>query len=217
MIVKIERCNNVKACSWAMASNRPIGLSAAHSVQNSRPSTPVGELCPPKPDARSNDFSKILPSYSLNTHISAPAMEKPQATRSDPEKDTAMEEPRKLIANIPATVLANLRSTCEEKAKVSLLDRIHGKHPGLKALTAWAQETLHSSLSLLSLKTNNLFEVTFSHPEGRIHALTQTELVCDTTAIFFSCWRPHFDSKALDVEENWIIQCGFKLLTSVRC
>jgi hypothetical protein len=99
-------------------------------------------------------------------------------------------------------VLASLRSTCAAKAEVSLLGRIHGKHPGLKNLTAWARDTLHPSLSLLSLKTNNLFEVTFAKPEGRIHALTQADLVCDGAAIFFSSWRPHFDSKAPHAEEN---------------
>ena len=85
---------------------------------------------------------------------------------------------------------------------MSLLGRIHGKHPGLKALTVWARDALHSSLSLLSLKTNTLFEVTFSHPEGRIHALTQADLVCETVAISFSSWRPHFDSKAPEAEES---------------
>ena len=112
------------------------------------------------------------------------------------------DELRKLIANIPATVLANLQSTCAAKAEVSLLGRIHGKHPGLKALTAWARETLHPSLSSLSLKTNNLFEVTFTHPEGRIHALTQADLICDTATILFSSWRPHFDSKTPQAEES---------------
>ena len=116
--------------------------------------------------------------------------------------NSAKEEHRKLIVNIPEAVLAKLRSTCAAKAEVSLLGRIHGKHPGLKALTAWARDILHPSLSILSLKTNNLFEVTFTHPEGRFHALTQADLFCDTAAIFFSSWRPHFDAKASQAEES---------------
>ena len=220
---------------------RPIIFNAAPSDQNSRPFAPVGELSPPKPEARSNDLFKILPSYSLNSQLPTPQMESPtppgpapekdipptaprpepekdpppevprtepeidappEALRTEPEKDTPPEAPRKLIASIPETVLATLRSTCAAKAQVSLLGRIQGKHPGLKALTAWARDTLHPSLSLLSLKTNNLFEVTFAHPEGRIHALTQTDLTCETAAIFFSSWRPHFDSTAPQAEES---------------
>ena len=80
--------------------------------------------------------------------------------------------------------------------------RIQGKHPGFKALTAWARETLHPSLSMLSLKTNNLFEITFTSPEGRIHALTQTYLICETTTISFSSWRPHFDSKTPQTKDR---------------
>lgn len=129
-------------------------------------------------------------------------MESPPPLGPQPEKDTATDAPRKLIASIPEAVLASLRSTCAAKAEVSLLGRVLGKHPGLKALTAWAGATLHSSFSLLSLKTNNLFEVTFSHPEGRIHALTQVDLVCDTAAIFFSSLRPHFDPTAPQAEES---------------
>jgi hypothetical protein len=68
---------------------------------------------------------------------------------------------RKLVVNIPEALRSALRSTCAAKAEVFLLGRIQGKHPGLKALTAWARETLHPILALLSLKANNLFEVTF--------------------------------------------------------
>ena len=102
---------------------------------------------------------------------------------------------RKLVVNLPEELLASLRSSCVEKASVSLLGRIQGKHPGLKALTAWARATLHPSLTLLSLKAHNLFEVTFSTPEGRIHALTQAELVCEQASIYFSNWKPHYDSR----------------------
>ena len=101
----------------------------------------------------------------------------------------------KVVVTLPEELLTNLRTTCAEKAKVALLGRIQGKHPGQKALTAWARENLHSSLILLSVQANNLFEVTFSQPEGRLHALTQTEIVCETATIFFSSWNPHFDSK----------------------
>ena len=198
--------------------------------QSSRPKASVGVTFPPKLEARLIDSSQTLPSYSLKDtlksnkactmlevqppscpelqssanpelqHKSGPELQLPSGPEL--EKNSAKDEHRKLIAKIPETVLAQLRSTCEAKAEVSLLGRIHGKHPGLKALTAWARDTLHSSLSILSLKTNNLFEVTFTHPEGRIHALTQADLICDTAAIFFSSWRPHFDAKASQAEES---------------
>ena len=99
------------------------------------------------------------------------------------------------MATIPADLLASLRTSCENKASVSLLGRIQGKHPGLKTLTAWAWETLHPTLTLLSLKANNVFEVTFGSPEGRTHALNQADLTCESASIFFSSWRPHFDAR----------------------
>ena len=177
---------------------RPVvQTTTATQSHCNRPTALVGELSPPKPEARSTDLSPILPFYSLHSTVPDPDMESQQPSGLAPETITP-EEPRKLIAKIPAAVLATLRSTCAAKAEVSLLGRIHGKHPGLKALTAWARDTLHPSLSFLSLKTNNLFEVTFTHPEGRIHALTQADLVCESAAIFFSSWRPHFDSKAAE-------------------
>ena len=182
---------------------RPVTqTNAATQIHGNRPSALIGESFPPKSEARSTDLSQILPSHSLNSKASDSTLESQPLPGLAPELTTPNEEPRKLIANIPAAVLETLRSTCAAKAEVSLLGRIQGKHPGLKALTAWARDTLHSSLSFLSLKTNNLFEVTFTHPEGRIHALTQADLVCETAAIFFSSWRPHFDSKAPQAEES---------------
>lgn len=113
-----------------------------------------------------------------------------EATRNaEPESKTC----RMIVVNFPEELLMSLRTSSAEKASVSLLGRIQGKNPGLKALTAWARETLHPSLVLLSIKANNLFEITFNTPEGRIHALTQTELVCETASISFSSWKPHFD------------------------
>jgi hypothetical protein len=100
-----------------------------------------------------------------------------------------------VVINVPEEQLASMRKACAEKASVSLLGRIQGKHPGLKALTAWARDTLHSSLILLSIKANNLFEVTFSSIEGRTHALTQADLTCEAANIIFSSWQPHFDAK----------------------
>jgi hypothetical protein len=109
---------------------------------------------------------------------------------------------RELVIALPEELLRSLRKTCTNKANLTLIGRIQGKHPGLKALTAWARDTLHSSLVLLSLKPNNLFEVTFSLPEGRVHALTQTELVCASTPIFFSSWKPHFNPKNPQAQEQ---------------
>ena len=159
------------------------------------------EVQPPSgPELQSSAGLELQHKSGPEKHKSGPELQLPSGPEL--EKNSAKDEHRKLIAKIPETVLAQLRSTCEAKAEVSLLGRIHGKHPGLKALTAWARDTLHSSLSILSLKTNNLFEVTFTHPEGRIHALTQADLICDTAAIFFSSWRPHFDAKASQAEES---------------
>ena len=187
----------------ALGQWRPVVQApTATPIHCNRPFALVGEPFPPKSDARSTDLSQILPSYSLDSKVPDPVMESYQPSGLVPEPTTTKEEARKLIANIPAAVLETLRSTCAAKAEVSLLGRIYGKHPGLKALTAWARETLHSSFSFLSLKTNNLFEVTFTHPAGRIHALTQAELVCESATIFFSSWRPHFDAKAPHADES---------------
>jgi hypothetical protein len=109
--------------------------------------------------------------------------------------DAAQEDEDTVLINVPEDLLSAMRASCAEKASVSLLGRIQGKHPGLKALTAWARDTLHPTLSLLALKANNLFEVTFSSIEGRTHALTQADLTCETASISFSSWKPHFDAK----------------------
>lgn len=75
------------------------------------------------------------------------------------------------------------------------MGRIQGKHLGLKNLKAWAKDTLHSSLTLFSLKANNIFEVTFEQEEGRLHALKLADLTCESATIFFSSWRPHFNPR----------------------
>ena len=112
-----------------------------------------------------------------------------------PSRSAAADNEHTIVINVPEELLSSLRTTCAEKASVSLLGRIQGKHPGLKALTAWARETLHPSLSLLTLKANNLFEVTFNSIEGRTHALTQAELSCKTANITFSSWKPHANTQ----------------------
>ena len=124
------------------------------------------------------------------------------AQSSEQESPMPPTDARKLVVSIPEALLTSLISTCAAKADVSLIGRVHGKHPGLKALTAWARETLHPTLALLSLKANNLFEVTFTAQEGRTHALTQNELTCETASITFSSWRPHFDSKTPQAEDS---------------
>ena len=112
-----------------------------------------------------------------------------------PTRSGATDNEHTLVINVPEELLSSLRTSCAEKASVSLLGRIQGKHPGLKALTAWAREVLHPSLSLLTLKANNLFEVTFSSSEGRTHALTQADLICDAASISFSSWKPHANTQ----------------------
>ena len=156
-------------------------LHVASQSQSSGPLAQAGVNHPPYPVARSPDSNKEL-NFLLDTQTAH--------TMTPPGEGS-----RKLVARIPEALLATLRSHCREKASVSLLGRIHGKHPGLKALTAWARETLHPTLSLLSLKSNNVFEVTFAKAEGRKHALNLTDLVCESAAIYFSSWRPHFDPR----------------------
>lgn len=166
---------------------RKDGITQPH---NSVPLARVGEQEPPQPTARLNDSIRILKTTtttSQHTPFSAEAL----GESSSPAQGT-----RKLIAKIPEALLATLRNNCTKKASVSVLGSIHGKHPGLKALTAWAREALHPTLELLSLKSNNVFEATFATPEGRTHALNQTDLTCESAAIYFSSWRPHFDPKS---------------------
>ena len=85
-----------------------------------------------------------------------------QRVKNGPEPGAPLEDDREVVVNILAVALESLRFNCAAKADVSMLGKLQGKHPGLKALTAWARETLHPSLSLFSLKTNNLFEITFT-------------------------------------------------------
>ena len=165
--------------------------------QGSTPSAQKGEQTPLKPAARLTDSTRIPSSTSTPQPTTADKMDSASGEDASQQND-----PRKVVIQIPAALLANLRSQCDNKASVSLLGRIQGKHPGLKALTAWAQETLHPSLALLSLKTNNIFEVTFERPEGRIHALNQADLTCESAAIFFSSWRPHFDANTPQESER---------------
>jgi hypothetical protein len=113
-----------------------------------------------------------------------------------PQPQPAQDTDNTILIQVPAALFTKLQTTCKEKASVSLIGRIQGKHPGHKALTAWARGTLHPSLTLLTIKTNNLFEISFSEPAGRIHALTQTELLCESANISFSSWKPHFDAKS---------------------
>lgn len=117
-------------------------------------------------------------------------------------RDADQKEENTVLINVPEEILSAMRASCAEKASVSLLGRIQGKHPGLKALTAWARDTLHPTLSLLALKTNNLFEVTFSSTEGRTHALTQSDLICEAASISFSSWKPHYDAKTQQEQDQ---------------
>ena len=147
---------------------------------SSGPLAQVGEKFPPHPVARSTDsnLKHIFPTNNPTTQEMA------QPGDGD-----------RLVARLSDKLLATMRSHCERKTSISLIRRIHGKHPGLKALKAWARETLHPSLVLLSVNANNAFEVTFETAEGRIHALNLTDLVCESATIYFSSWRPHFDPK----------------------
>lgn len=151
---------------------------------------------PPSTSSLIEGLASEIPLPPMTSPNNLPPLGREHAPDQEAPATSSMEENRKLVVKIPDPLLTTLRATCAAKVDVSLLGKLQGNHPGLKALTAWARDTLHPSLSLLSLKTNNLFEVTFTHPEGRIHALTQADLICDTAVIFFSSWKPHFDSKA---------------------
>ena len=126
-------------------------------------------------------------------------MENPPCNSSEPIVAPNPEDNCNLVVTILEALLATLHSTCAAKTYVSLVGKIQGKHPGLKALTTWARETLHLSLALLSLKANNMFEVTFTLLEDKIHTLTQTELTYKMATISFSSWCPHFNSNTLHV------------------
>ena len=172
---------------------REEGHVDADNVSNpsgSRSPAQVGERFPPKPAARSPDSTKLPPSVTNTTHT--------QNSGTTPTTIGTQDEThniRKVVVTVAEEELASLRSSCEDKAAVTILGRIQGKHPGLKALTAWARENLHSTLVLLSVKANNTFEVTFGSPEGRLHVLHQSDLVCESAAIFLLSWRPHFNPK----------------------
>ena len=127
-------------------------------------------------------------------------MAAPQHNGADSE--LSPEDNGRMIVTFPAEVLDSLRATCEAKAQVSLIGRLQGKHPGLKVLTAWARETLQPSFLMLTIKANNLFEITFTSPEGRIHALTQPDLNCESASITLSSWRPQFDAKKPKTEDT---------------
>jgi hypothetical protein len=163
--------------------------------QDSGPPAQVGEPCFPQPAARSTNSSE---KDRFTPPAKRHANNKEQTPSEEEEQDRDHKDtPRKIVAAIPDALLSKLRATCEVKASTSLLGRIQGKHPGLKTLTTWARETLHESLTLLSLKSNNFFEVTFSKAEGRLHALKLSDLVCESAVIFFSSWRPHVNSRTL--------------------
>ena len=139
------------------------------------------------PIAKLTDFTKIPKSTATPSPAVAHIMDGTTGDDIQHQSDS-----QKVVVKIPAELLANLQSQCDKRALVLLLGRTKGKHPGLQALTTWARETLHSSLVLLSLKKNNVFEVTFERLEGRIHALNQADLMYKSASIFFSSWRPHF-------------------------
>ena len=169
------------------------------------PFAQAGVHLPPEPAAGSTHSPTIQTSTTIEVHTTiteqTPSKEQEQhtghKTTEEQERQTSqVDNPRKLKVTIPEKLLSTLRANCAAKAAVSLLGRVQGKHPGLKSLTTWAKETLHPSLTLLSLKANNLFEVTFDSEEGRIHALRQADLKCESATIFFASWRPHFDSRA---------------------
>ena len=177
--------------STGISEERHIEVDTMSNPGGSRSLAQVGEPFPPKPAARSNDLTK-MPSSDTNT-LQTNCTDTTNILAGDTNPDTP--HIRKVALTVPEDLLTSLRASCTNKATVSLLGRIQGKHPGQKALTAWARDNLHSSLTLLSIKTNNMFEVTFGSPEGRIHALNQADLVCESASIFFSSWLPHFNPK----------------------
>ena len=150
-----------------------------------KPLAQAGEPHLPDPVARLIDSTEMFTSANSTNDQSDTAA--PTATTIAYQDGPNMrEDPGIFVATVPEDVLVDLRSKCTTKASVSLIGRIQGKHPGLNALTAWARETLHSSFVRLTLKANNVFEVDFGQPEGRIHTLNQADLTCGSTTIFFS-------------------------------
>jgi hypothetical protein len=162
---------------WWANSNRGLWrrkeakLDETSNSNSSRPLVPTRERAPPKPATRST--------YSTKKHTSTTPTIQPPHTNMEHTPEALDQNPpthqatnRKLIATILEALLKTLKTTCDTKTSILLLGRIQGKHPGLKALTAWAWENIHQSLELLSLNSNNLFEVTFTRPGGGgIHTL----------------------------------------------
>jgi hypothetical protein len=178
---RAERNRNYGQNSYSVWRRKEMSVIA---TRGNRPPAQVGEESSQEPAARLTDLNKNqICTASTHSMAEPPSEDTPQPV-----------DPRKVLVKIPTALFDNLRSKCDTTASVSLLGRIHGKHPGFKALTAWARETLHSSLELLSIKANNIFEVTFEKPEGRIHALNQADLVCESATISFSSWLPYFDA-----------------------
>jgi hypothetical protein len=176
---------------WRRKEERPA------PAQGGVPLAPVGGIHPQELAARLTDSAMIQRSTDSPQHVPHRNMDEPTGKEAAPNP-----YPRKVHITLSAGLLADLQTQCNSKASVTLLGRIQGKHPGLQALTAWAQETLHSSLVLLSLQANNVFEVTFDKPEGRLHALNLADLMCESAAIFFFSWHPHYDASAPNDTEN---------------
>lgn len=71
---------------------RPISqTTAATQSQHSRPNATAGVTSPPKPEARSIDLSKILPSYSLKSKMAGSMPESQHPLSPEPETDTSKE------------------------------------------------------------------------------------------------------------------------------
>lgn len=171
--------------------------STANTSRSRAPTAQERESPSRLPAALPTDSSTIL------KHTAAPSPKAtPTMADTSEEHTTQPADPGKVVISVPNDLFESLRSQCDNKASVALLGRIQGKHPGLKALTAWARKNLHSSLVLLSLQANNVFEVTFDRPEGRIHALNQADLTCESAAIFLSSWHPHYDANQLQDTEH---------------
>jgi hypothetical protein len=168
--------NNV----WRRKDNNPMSTGR-------RPLAQVEKAFPSDPAARLPDSPKIRFVPPAKQTIPNPPM-------ASPRREDVNTNPGTVAVKIPDAMLAALRTQSENKASVSLLGRIQGKHPGLQALTTWAKSTLHSSLLLLTIQANNMFKVTFESAEGRLHVLNQADLTCELASIFFSSWRPHFDA-----------------------
>ena len=86
---------------------------------------------PPKPAARSL-YSIRRRFTGRQKDLSLPT---PTSSKMEHPNTSSAQDNESITINVPEELLNSMRKTCAEKASVSLLGRIQGKHPGLSKLS----------------------------------------------------------------------------------